>query len=84
MQETARTYAKISVGTDYKSAPAGSHKPIERLNLFNPGMLNLTNETFRNFRTKTGIGTDFRIKEKKEINNNIQTIKIYENGVEYQ
>jgi hypothetical protein len=39
----------------------------------------------RNFRKKTQLGTDYRIQGRRIVtNNNIQIIKLSENGVEYK
>jgi hypothetical protein len=59
------------------------YKPIEKFNVFDTNMLNFTNKTFRDFRIKTQLGVDYRIRGKREYIKNIQIIKLHTNGVEY-
>jgi hypothetical protein len=88
-----KVFEVISDGFDFVgSQPLGAwqnsifapYKPIEKYNMFDSNILNIDNGTFRDFRTKTNIGIDYRIRGRREVNRNIQIIRIHENGVEYQ
>jgi hypothetical protein len=58
--------------------------PIELINLTNFEMYNYFNSTFRDFRTKTGIGFDFRIIGRRVVPKHIDKILLHNHGTEYK